>query len=144
METNMIELIKKCYRNDILRYIFFGGCTTLVNLVSFYFLRVAGMGLNLANFISIVLAIIFAYIVNSRFVFHDRCETLSDHVKPFVKFVSARLITMVIEIGGVWFLVEKMHLVDMMGKFITMFVVLALNYVFSKFLIFTTGKDKKS
>ena len=33
---------------------------------------------------------------------------------------------------------------DMAGKFITQFIVLALNYIFSKFFVFTTGKSKKS
>ena len=58
------------------------------------------------------------------------------------KFVSARLITMVIEVGGVWLLVSVMGLNDMIGKFLTQFIVLILNYVFSKFFVFTTGKSK--
>ena len=32
----MIALIKKLYANDVIRYIFFGGCTTVVNLASFF------------------------------------------------------------------------------------------------------------
>ena len=125
----LIQLFWKCYKNDILRYIFWGGCTTLVNLICFYGLRKAGLELTVANIISIIVAIIFAYVVNSKFVFEDKCETLKDH-----------LVTMVVEVGGVWLLVEKVGLVDMAGKFITQFIVLALNYIFSKFFVFTTGK----
>lgn len=136
----MKELIKKLYKNDVARYVFFGGCTTMVNLVSFYILRKAGMELNIANLISIILAILFAYVVNSKYVFQDKCETLKDHIKPFGKFIGARLATMVIEVGGVWLLVEQLHMNDMLGKFATQFVVLVLNYIFSKFLVFTTGK----
>ena len=136
----LIQLFWKCYKNDILRYIFWGGCTTLVNLICFYGLRIAGLELTVANIISIIVAIIFAYVVNSKFVFEDKCETLKDHIQPFFKFVSARLVTMVVEVGGVWLLVEKVGLVDMAGKFITQFIVLALNYIFSKFFVFTTGK----
>ena len=136
----MKELIKKLYKNDVVRYVFFVGCTTMVNLVSFYILRKAGMELNIANLISIILAILFAYVVNSKYVFQDKCETLKDHIKPFGKFIGARLATMVIEVGGVWLLVEKLHMNDMLGKFATQFVVLVLNYIFSKFLVFTTGK----
>nr|WP_295283494.1 GtrA family protein [uncultured Blautia sp.] len=134
------ELILCFYNNDVIRYIFFGGCTTLVNLVCFFVLRKCNVELNIANVISIIIAIIFAYIVNSKFVFQDKCETLKDHIHPFCKFVSARLLTMVIEVGGVWLLVEIMGLSDMIGKFCTQFIVLALNYVFSKFFVFTTGK----
>ena len=136
----MKQLIKKLYTSSVVRYVFFGGCTTLVNLISFYVLRKLRVGLNIANVISIILAILFAYVVNSRFVFQDKCETLADHIRPFCKFISARLMTMVIEVGGVWLLVAKLGMNDMVGKFATQFIVLILNYVFSKFFVFTTGK----
>lgn len=136
----MTALIKKLYANDVVRYVFFGGCTTLVNLVSFFFLRQAGVQRDIANVISIILAILFAYVVNSRFVFQDKCENLKDHLHSFCKFIGARLATMVIEVGGVWFFAEIVHMNDMVGKFITQFVVLVLNYIFSKFLVFTNGR----
>ena len=136
----MKQLIKKLYASSVVRYVFFGGCTTLVNLISFYVLRKLRVGLNIANVISIILAILFAYVVNSRFVFQDKYQTLADHIRPFCKFISARLMTMVIEVGGVWLLVAKLGMNDMVGKFATQFIVLILNYVFSKFFVFTTGK----
>ena len=132
---------QKMYESSVIRYIFFGGCTTMVNLVSFFILRKLKVELNIANIISIILAILFAYVVNSKYVFQDKCETLKDHVQPFCKFVSARLVTMVIEVGGVWLLVSVMGLNDMIGKFLTQFIVLILNYVFSKFLCLLTGKS---
>ena len=138
----MIALIKKLYANDVIRYIFFGGCTTVVNLASFFFLRQAGLQREIANVISVILAIVFAYVVNSKFVFLDKCETVKDHIRPFCKFVGARLSTMVIEVGGVWFFAEIVHLNDMVGKLIIQFVVMALNYVFSKFLVFTTARKR--
>ncbi len=140
----MVKWIRKLFESSVIRYIFFGGCTTLVNLISFYILRRAGVQLTVANVISIILAILFAYVVNSKYVFQDKCERLKDHIQPFCKFISARLITMVIEVGGVWLLVEIMGMNDMIGKFLTQFIVLALNYVFSKFFVFTTGKKKEN
>ena len=137
-------LILHFYQNDVIRYVFFGGCRTLVNLVCFFVLRKCRVELNIANLISIITAILFAYVVNSRYVFQDKCETFKDHIRPFCKFISARLVTMVIEVGGVWLLVEVCKMNDMAGKFITQFIVLALNYIFSKFFVFTTGKSKKS
>lgn len=139
----MKKWIQKLYENDVIRYIFWGGCTTLVNLVSFYIMRAIEIPLMSANVISIILAILFAYVVNSRFVFHDQCETLRDHIQPFLKFISARLVTMGIEVGGVWLLAEIMEFQDMFAKFCTQFIVLALNYIFSKFMIFTTGKKDR-
>lgn len=137
------RLIVRFYRNDVIRYVFFGGCTTMVNLVSFYILRKCGIGLTTANVISIILAILFAYVVNSKYVFLDKCSTLKDHIRPFCKFISARLVTMVIEVGGVWFFVEILRMNDMAGKFIIQFIVLVLNYIFSKFFVFTTGRREE-
>lgn len=140
MRDHMKNIIKKLYENSVVRYVFFGGCTTMVNLISFYILRRFGIKLNTANIISIILAILFAYVVNSRFVFQDKCDTLKEHIRPFFKFISARLVTMVIEVGGVWLLVQILGMNDMLGKFVTQFIVLILNYIFSKFFVFTTGK----
>lgn len=137
------ELIFKLYDNSVVRYVFFGGCTTMVNLISFYILRKVHVEFTVANVTSIVLAILFAYVVNSKYVFQDKCETLQDHIRPFCKFISARLLSMVVEVGGVWLLVKVLHMDEMLGKFLTQFVVLALNYVFSKFFVFTTGKSKE-
>ena len=140
----MKKIIRTLYRNSIVRYIFFGGCTTMVNLISFYFLRKAGVKLHAANLISIILAIIFAYVVNSRYVFQNDCETLADHIRPFVKFIGARLVTMAIEVAGVWLFVDILHLEEMAGKFITQFVVIVLNYVLSKLFVFTGNQEERS
>lgn len=139
----MKKVIEKLYNSDAVRYVFFGGCTTMVNLVSFYLMRKAGIELNTANVISIILAVLFAYVVNSKYVFRDSCERLSDHFRPFCKFIGARSATMLVELGGVWLLVDVLGMGDMPGKFITQFVVLVLNYIFSKFFVFTTGKDRQ-
>ena len=94
----MKQWIRKMYESSVIRYVFFGGCTTLVNLVSFFVLRKLDVELNIANIISIILAILFAYVVNSKFVFQDKCETLRDHIQPFCKFISARLVLSLIHI----------------------------------------------
>lgn len=133
----MRDMVKRLYRNDKLRYVFFGGCTTGVNLALFYVLRRLGAGLNQANLTSIFAAILFAYVVNSRFVFEDQSHGAGQHLKTFLKFVGARLSTMAVEVGGVYLLVDKLSVADMAGKAVIQVLVLILNYLFSKFLVFT-------
>lgn len=142
MIKKILQVGKRCYENDVVRYVFFGGCTTLVNLVSFYLLRKAGIALNPANLLSILLAIVFAYVVNSHFVFQDHCENMMGHVVSLLKFFGARAFTMLLELGGVFLLVEKLGLWEMLGKTVIQVVVLILNYVFSKFFVFTHQKKK--
>lgn len=134
----MKMIIKRLYENSVIRYIFFGGLTTLVNLGTYWFLRAAfDMNLVIANIISVAAAILFAYFANSRFVFQSKTETLKEGFQEFVRFVTVRLSTMVIEVGGVWLLADVIRIDDMVAKVLIQFVVLALNYVFSKFLVFT-------
>lgn len=140
----MIKLIKKLYNNKVIKYIFFGGLATLVNIGSFYILRrFCQLDVNIANVISIALAIVFAYFTNSKFVFCSQVTGIKEHLTEFVKFVSVRITTMIIEIGGVWLFVDKIHMNDLLAKFIIQFVVLVLNYIFSKFLIFNKTQKKK-
>lgn len=141
------ELIIKCWNNDVLRYIFFGVCTTLVNQICFYALRFTFLSddseRTVANFIAVAAAIVFAYFVNAAFVFESRAVGFQEKIKEFAKFVGARLSTMVIEVGGVWVLVDKLKMNEFFIKTILIqIVVLVLNYIFSKFLVFTK-KDKE-
>lgn len=132
------DLILWCWNNPVLKYIFFGGCATLVNLGSYYIIRlITDIDINVANTISVCIAMIFAYFTNSRFVFESKAVTIKDKFGEFVKFISARLLTMVVEVGGVWLMVDFLKINDYISKFLIQFVVLALNYIFSKFLIFT-------
>lgn len=131
------DLIIWCWNNPVLKYIFLGGCATLVNLCSYYILRMTtDLNINTANVISVFLAMMFAYFTNSRFVFESKAVLFKDKFREFVKFVSARLVTMVVEVGGVWLMSDIIHMNDYIAKFIIQFIVLVLNYVFSKCFVF--------
>lgn len=132
----MKKKIYQLYENSVVRYLFFGGCTTLVNMVSFYCLRKLGITLNLANFISIILAILFAYIVNAKCVFQSDWDDGREVFRSFLKFVGARAVTMVIEVAGLWLLVDLVQMQEMFGKLLIQFVTIILNYVFSKVFVF--------
>lgn len=137
----MKKFILWCWNSSVVRYVFFGGCTTLVNLGTYYVLRLlTNLSVTKANLISIITAIIFAYFVNSIFVFKSEAVTIKKKATEFVKFVSARLMTMAIEVGGVWMMVDVLRMDDYVAKFLVQFIVLILNYIFSKFLVFTKEK----
>lgn len=132
----MKKWIETLYHNDVVRYIFFGVLTTLVNVGVFFVLRrFTPIPRDIANTISVVISILFAFVTNSAFVFHSQARGIGEHLMELVKFFGARVLTLVIEVGGVhWLAVAGMH--EMAAKIITQFIVIALNYVFSKFLVF--------
>jgi putative flippase GtrA len=141
----MKKLIIKLYYNDVIRYIFFGGLATLVNLVSFFILyKCLHLELNLSNVIAISLAIIFAYFTNATFVFHSEASGFKEKVYEFVKFVGARIFSMGVEIGGVFLMVKVLKWDGMISKILIQVVVMILNYVFSKVIVFVKKKEEKN
>ena len=94
--------MKKLLNNQAVRYIFFGGCSTLVNLGSYYGLtRLLGMDITAANTVAILIAILFAYVVNKLFVFEHRADSFLALLKEAGSFIGMRLGTMVVEVLGV-------------------------------------------
>lgn len=122
-------------RHETVKYIIAGGCTTLFNLVVFTLLcRVVEV--NLSNFLSVVLSILFAYVINKLYVFRSRCHSGKELLLEFAKFVGARLLTMVIEVGGVFVLYSLLHIHELVSKVATQVIVLIANYIISKLLVF--------
>lgn len=119
------------------RYLIAGGATTLVNLIVFTLLcRVLHIEVNISNVISVISAILFAYVINKIFVFRSKCPSPGALLAEFVKFVGARGITMIIEVGGVFLLYNIIGQNELIAKLETQVVVLIANYVISKFLVF--------
>ena len=135
--------IRQVVSSEGIRYLFFGGATTVVNW-SIYTIcvRIFGTSVFWAGLIAWGVAVLFAYVTNKILVFSSPCWKPSVVLFEFGIFVSARLLTGVLEVGLVPFLVT--HGVDqmifgiegMVAKIIVSIVVVLLNYVFSKILIF--------
>lgn len=138
--TKMLDLYKQSKYKSIVNYIFFGVCTTLVNVVTYFILYYYGMGVRPANLISITLSILFAYFVNARYVFNSKAVGFKKVFYELAKFFTARLSTLVIEVFGVEFFIY-LGMNAYLSKFIIQFVVLVANYVISKFLVFTKEKN---
>lgn len=134
-----IEKTLNYYKNPkykrIVNYIFFGVCTTLVNLIVYYILTNIGLGRKISNFTSITMSILFAYFVNAKYVFNSKAYGFKKVFYELYKFFTSRLFTMLIEILGVEILVF-IGLQDFISKIIVQFIVIVVNYLISKFLVF--------
>ncbi|MFR7479138.1 MAG: GtrA family protein [Acutalibacteraceae bacterium] len=138
------------YREPVL-YLVFGAATTLVNLVLFWGLNflVGEEAYLITNIIATVLAILFAYVTNKLFVFTSRSWSLAVLKREIPSFFGARAFTFLLEEGGLWLFIDVwgagnlqisvFSLVisgTMLTKLVLQVIVILLNYVFSKFLIF--------
>lgn len=137
----MYDYIRKLIANDKIRYLIAGGATTAVNLVAFYVLRVfLGIERNLANLLAIITAIIFAYFANKFFVFRSNVKGFFNIAEEALSFFFARLLSMAVEILGVALLCDSFRMNEFIAKLFIQFVVVILNYVFSKLFVFTEKK----
>lgn len=124
------------YREYIL-YLLFGGVTTVINYGVYALCgHVFHFGVVPSNIIAWIFAVIAAFITNKLWVFESRSFALKTVGKEFAEFVLARLLTMVIETALLWIFVDQLHFNDLIMKIITSIIVVILNYIFSKFIIF--------
>lgn len=122
---------------EIIRYIIFGAMTTVVNFAVFYFIdTILGISYLIANAISIAVSILFAFFTNKWFVFQTKSETFGEWFREFMLFLSLRMGTSVFDMLSMWLLVQFASMDSNLAKLLTQFIVVALNYVFSKLFIF--------
>lgn len=118
-----------------IRYLFFGICSTILNIAVFYVLTHTFPSVKEAilDIPAELSAIIFAYITNKLWVFE---KTNKPIFKEIVEFATSRLFTLLVSMAMIYILVDVMMLNSTIMKIITTVVVVVLNYVLSKFWIF--------
>lgn len=117
---------------ELLRYIFVGGMTTLVNYSIYYVLLKLKVHWLFANSLSWVGAVIFAYYTNKKYVF----KSINESKKAFVSFVLLRLLTLFVETGCLSLLIDLLHIQPMVSKMIVSFITIISNYVLCKLKVF--------
>ena len=97
---------------------------------------VLGLGVMAGTWTAWVIAVAFAYVVNKVFVFHTHCGSAAALVKEAAGFAAMRLASLGMETVIMYVTVEMLGLNDLVMKLLTNFLVIILNYVFSKLFIF--------
>lgn len=137
----IIDLFKK-YR-ELIQYGFWGVMTTLVNyIVYFGCTKLAGIDYLISNVIAWCVAVIFAFLVNKVFVFRSKAWTGKKLLWEFGSFVSARVLSGVMETALLWLFVEQLHFSDSVIKIVAGVLVIIINYFFSKLIIFRKKEEK--
>lgn len=131
----MIGLIKKY--QGIIAYLFFGVCTTLVNMITYQICyNVSGMPNVPATVIAWVLAVVFAYVTNKLFVFDSKSWAVEVLKHELPSFFGCRLLTGILDVVIMYVAVDVMGLHALLWKLISNILVIILNYIASKLLIF--------
>ena len=148
-----MDKLKKILNWETVLYLVFGVATTLVNYIVFflcYELIFGGDNSPAANTIAFAAAVVFAFIVNKVFVFDSKSWSVDALKREVPPFLGARVGSFLIEEAGlvlcedVWhlgnvtvFAMGEMELTGVTAaKLVLSVVVVVLNYVFCKFLVF--------
>ena len=135
MSFKIKDILKNKLNREIIVYILAGAATTLVNWIV-YFVFKNFFSPTISNIIAWAVSVVFAYAVNSRFVFDAKADSPKNEAKMFLEFVLARVTSGVIESLSIFVFVEKLMLNDLIIKLAVSVFVIVFNYVVSKLWIF--------
>lgn len=121
------------FEQELIRYGIFGVLTGVVNLgIYFLFSQVLGIYYLISNVFAWFLSVLFAYLTNRFWVF----ESKNNILKEIILFFSGRLFSGLVDIGLMFIFVDILSIGDFISKIIVVIIVVILNYLFSKLLIF--------
>lgn len=133
----MINFIKKY--EEIIRYLIVGVFTTIVSLLTYYLLVYTIfdpnviLELQITNVISWIVSVTFAYFTNKKFVFKTN-NSMS--LKEGSSFYLSRISTLLLDMLMMFLFVNIFKFNDKIIKLVVQFIIIVLNYVLSKFLVF--------
>jgi putative flippase GtrA len=137
-----MEMFQK-YKETIL-YLVFGVLSTLINIGTYAFCtRVLGINYYISNIIAWLVAVIFAYITNKFYVFESKSIEYKYVIKELLSFMSCRVLSGVIELILMFVMLNLLLINDFIVKIITNIVVVILNFIFSKLIVFKNEKIEK-
>lgn len=138
-------MIKKIYKEhkEIVNYLIVGVLTTVVSLGTYYlcvftfFEPKIALQLQLANIISWIVAVLFAFFANRRYVFESKSPYV---IKEATMFFGSRIGTLLLDMGIMFVTVTVCGFNDKIAKLIVQIVVTIGNYFLSKFVVFNKSK----
>lgn len=123
---------------EVVNYLIFGVLSTLVNFLTYcLFARLLGVDEVISSGLSWFFAVLFAYITNKLFVFESKTETPQETIKEMLSFFVARIVSGILcDVGTFALMVKVLHINDIVSKLVTQVMVVIVNYIFSKLIIF--------
>ena len=119
---------------ELISYVIFGILTTLVNiLVYLLFTRLIGLNYIISNILAWFFSVLFAYITNRIWVFESENTNI---FKEIILFFSGRLFSGIVDTVLMFVFIDLLFVGDSISKITIQVIVVALNYIISKFIVF--------
>lgn len=132
------KLMKKYW--DAIPYLFFGICTTVSNVAAYWICAHAlGLKTMVSTVIAWIIAVMFAYVTNRKWVFRSEAHGIMAICKEMASFFGCRLTTGIVDWLAMYVFVELLSVNDVFVKMSANILVIVMNYMASKFIIFKKG-----
>ena len=129
------QLMKKY--EELIKYLLIGGLTTVLNYIVFALLvNEAKLEMHPSNLIAWGVSVIFAYLTNKLFVFESKSFKIDVLAKEILTFGAARVFSFILEEVILFIFVDKLGMEKLIIKLIANIIVIIVNYILSKFIIF--------
>ena len=149
---NMVQLISDYIEEEdhiswynkyrqVLLYLFFGGVTTLINIITFYLLRKLNVEMFISNSIAWFFAVLVAFITNKLYVFESKNKKTKDNIKEMLSFFLFRILSLGFDMTFMYIMIQILSVNEMFSKVMSNILVIILNYIFSKLFIFKKKKE---
>ena len=127
-----MEFIK--FDRELVLYVLFGAFTFFVNIaVYFLFEDVLGVNYLISNIVAWFFSVLFAYITNRIWVFESKSP---DILKEMALFFGGRIFSGVVDTALMYLFIDVMMIGDTISKIVVQIIVIVLNYIFSKLIVF--------
>lgn len=130
------------YKEYIL-YVVFGAVTTLVNYgfytLCYYPLKLSG---GVSNIVAWVFSMLVAFVTNKIWVFDSKSWEIKLTFKELGGFALGRALTGIFETAAIAIFVDALHQNALVWKIVTSIIVVIVNYIVSKLIVFKKKKDK--
>lgn len=139
MSLPVLNIFNPFYKKnkEILLYLFFGGLSFIVSVATYALFNVPmKMDALIANVLSWIITVMFAFLTNRVWVFASPTDNIKDFMKQMLSFYSGRIITLVIEEAILLVFINMLGFGSLLVKIVAQVVVILLNYVISKLFIF--------
>lgn len=132
----IIEKAETLFHREMIAYLLVGGLTTLINIIIYQSMTTYfQMDTLVANLIAWIVAVLFAFVTNDQIVFHKQSYQ-KNWFGRFWQFIVCRGASLIVDEGGMFLLVECLLFPGLASKIIMNIIVILINYVLSKKLIF--------
>lgn len=122
------------FDRELVLYVVFGAFTFFVNIaVYFLFEDVLGVNYLISNIVAWFFSVLFAYITNRIWVFESKSP---DILKEMSLFFGGRIFSGVVDTALMYLFIDVMMIGDAISKIVVQIIVIVLNYIFSKLIVF--------